>query len=132
MAVLRNLKKIVDEATFWEILDEILSFGEFIVAVPNSAASANIVGKISIGKDGREKVIDKNACHCHVHLEPEKISKFSFTFIDAGFGDEPACELKTPQDETVLRLYLRANKETAREKFSEFMYKDSEFVYGLW
>ncbi len=122
----------MDEATFWEILDEILNFGEFIVAVPNVGASANIVGKISIGRDGREKVIDKDACHCHVHLEPERISRFSFTFIDAGFGDEPACELKTPQDETVLRLYLRGSKEIGSKKFAGFSHKDSEFVNGNW
>lgn len=71
----------MNEDVFWWILDEILSFGEFIVAVPNAAASANIVGKISIGRDGKDKVIDKDVCRCHVHLEPEKISQFSFTFI---------------------------------------------------
>ncbi len=122
----------MNEGIFWEILDEILSFGEYIVAVPNIGASANIVGKIRIGKDGGEIVIEKDACHCHVHLEPEKISRFSFTFIDAGFGDEPACELKTPQDETVLRLYLRGSKKLGREKFNEFSHKDSEFVKGNW
>jgi hypothetical protein len=126
------LFKAVDESTFWEILDEILNFGEFILAVPNSAASANIVGKISIGKDSREKVIDKDTCHCHVHLEPEKISRFSFTFIDAGFGDEPVCELKTPQDEIVLRLYLRKSKKIGSKKFAGFSHKDSEFVSGNW
>ena len=36
----------MNKDNFWEVLDEILSFGEFVVAVPNSAASANIVGKI--------------------------------------------------------------------------------------
>lgn len=46
----------MDEAEFWEILGEVLSFGEFVIAVPNIGASANIVGKISIGRDGREKV----------------------------------------------------------------------------
>jgi hypothetical protein len=122
----------VNENTFWEILDEILNFGEFVVAVPNGAASANIVGKISIGKDGREIVIEKDVCHCHVHLEPEKISQFSFTYINVGFGDEPCCELKTPQDETVLRLYLRGSKEKGIEKFVEFSHKDSEFVKGKW
>ncbi|MDQ3633302.1 MAG: hypothetical protein M3405_02175 [Acidobacteriota bacterium] len=115
--------KAVDESTFWEILDEILNFGEFILAVPNSAASANIVGKISIGKDSREKVIDKDTCHCHVHLEPEKISRFSFTFIDAGFGDEPVCELKTPQDEIVLRLYLRGTRRKVKENLPGFRIK---------
>ncbi len=122
----------MDKDVFWKILDEILSFGEFIVAVPNSGASANIVGKISIGRDGREKVIEKDNCHCHVHLEPEKIGQFSFTYINAGFGDEPACELKTPQDETVLRLYLRESKEIAIDKFVEFSYKDSELVKNSW
>lgn len=122
----------MDEKIFWEILDEILDFGEFIVAVPNVGASANIVGKISIGRDGREKVIEKDACQCHVHLESQKISQISFTYINAGFGDEPACELKTPQDETVLRLYLRGSKEFAQEKFVEFSCKDSEFIKGSW
>ena len=122
----------MNENLFWEVLDEILSFGEFVVAVPNSGASANIVGKISLGRDGREKVIDKDACHCHVHLKPEKIGYFSFTFIDVGFGEEPCCEILTPQSETVLRLYLRENKETAAEKFADFSHKSSEFVQGTW
>jgi putative heme iron utilization protein len=122
----------VKEDVFWEILDEILGFGEFVAAVPNEGASANIVGKISIGKDGREKVIDKDSCHCHVHLKPEKINRFCFTFIDAGFGKEPCCELLTPQDDIVLRLYLREDKETAKEKFAEFIYEDSLFVKGSW
>ena len=122
----------MNEKLFWQILDEVLGFGEFVVAVPNLAASANIVGRISIGRDGREKVLDKDVCHCHVHLEPEKIGYFSFTFIDAGFGDEPCCEILTPQDETILRLYLRAGKDLASEKFAEFSHRDSENVKGVW
>ena len=122
----------MNEKDFWHILDDILCFGEFVVAVPNEAASANIVGIISIGRDGREKVIDKDVCHCHVHLNPEKVAYFSFTFVDVGFGKEPCVELKTPQDETVLRLYLRADKETAIDKFAEFPYINSEFVKGTW
>jgi hypothetical protein len=122
----------MDEDTFWEILEEILDAGEFIVAVTNEAASANIVGKISVGRDGRETVIDRDLCHCHVHLEPAKIARFSFTYIDAGYGPEPCCELKTPPEQSVLRLYLRADKETAAEKFAGFSFKDSESVIGNW
>lgn len=122
----------MDETTFWKALEEIFEFGEFVVAIPNSAASANIVGKISIGRDGKERVIDKNVCHCHVHLEPEKISEFSFTHIDVGFGKEPCCELNTPQDETILRLYLRGNAELAGKKFGGFSFKERGFVKGKW
>lgn len=122
----------MDKETFWKTLDDILSFGEFIVAVPNAAASANIVGSISIGKDGNERVIDKDACHCHVHIEPEKIDHFHFTFVDAGFGEEPCIELKTPQDETVLRLYLRADRETAGDVFAGFPNINADFVKGSW
>lgn len=122
----------MDEKRFWQILDEILGFGEFVVAVPNRAASANIVGRISVGRDGRETVLDKDVCHCHVHLKPEKIAIFSFTYVDPGFGEEPCIELKTPQDETVLRLYLRAGKAKASEMFDGFSYKNSEFIAGVW
>ncbi len=122
----------MDKDTFWKALDDILNFGEFVVAVPNAAVSANIVGSISIGRDGNERVIDKDACHCHVHLEPEKIKYFSFTFIDVGFGEEPCIELKTQVDETVLRLYLRADRATARDVFAEFPYMNAEFVKGSW
>ena len=122
----------MDESTFWEVLDEILTFGEFVVAVPNSAASANLVGKVGIGRDGGEIVIDKDPCHCHVHLEPKKIVRFAFTEFDVGFGPEPCCELKTPQDETVLRLYLRGSADSARGAFSRFSHKDAEFVSGSW
>ncbi len=109
-----------------------MSFGESTIAVPNARASANIVCKISIARDGREKVIEKDSCHCHVHLEHEKISQFSFVFIDVGFGDEPCCELKTSKDETFLKLYLRGSVDISKEKFAEFSYKDSEFVKGSW
>ncbi len=122
----------MDEATFWKVLNEILSFGEFVIAVPNAAASANIVGKISVGRDGSEQVIDKDVCHCHVHIESEKISEFFFTHIDVGFGDEPCCELKTLQDETVLRLYLRGNRDFVSRKFSKFSFKNEEFIKGEW
>jgi hypothetical protein len=67
----------VNENIFWKSLDEILAFGEFIIAVPNIGASAN-----SVGRDGREKKIEKDSCHCHIHLQPEKIGFFLFTFID--------------------------------------------------
>lgn len=125
----------MNEEVFWTLIDEILDFGDFIIAIPNSGASANIVGKISIGKDGSEKVIEKDACHCHVYLQPEKIGSFSFIFIDAGYGDEPCCELLTPQDEIVLRLYLRGDMNLAKEKFAEFIGKFSEYtevVKGGW
>ena len=122
----------MNEDTFWKILDDIFCFGEFVVAVPNIAVSANIVGSISIGKDGNERVIDKDACHCHVHLKPEKIAYFFFTFVDAGFGEEPCIELKTPQDKTVLRLYLRGDREKAMMEFAEFPSANSEFVKGSW
>ncbi|NNE98519.1 MAG: hypothetical protein HKN25_05800, partial [Pyrinomonadaceae bacterium] len=87
---------------------------------------------ISVGRDGHERVIEKDACHCHVHLERKKITRFSFTYIDAGFGKEPCCELKTPQDETVLRLYLRGDAKHGRKKFEGFSHKDAEFVEGNW
>lgn len=117
---------------FWNILGDILNFGEFIIAIPNAAVSANIVGKISVGRDGREIVIEKEACHCHVHLEPAKISHFTFTYIDTGFGKEPCCELITSQNETVLRLYLRGNSAEAKIAFAEFAYAHNEFVKGVW
>ena len=114
------------------MLDEILAFGEFIVAVPNAAASANIVGKISIGRDGRETGFGQKRLPLPRSSRTRKGRLFSFTFIDAGYGKEPCCELKTPQDETILRLYLRGNKETASEQFAEFSHKDSEFIKGSW
>lgn len=128
----RQFMSFMNKDTFWKILDDILNFGEFVVAVPNAAASANIVGKISIGRDGNERVIDKDACHCHIHLEPENIAYFSFTFIDVGFGEEPCIELKTHEEETSLRLYLRAEREKARDVFAEFPYLNSDFVKGSW
>ncbi len=121
------------EKTFWQLLGEILAFGDFIIAVTNNGASANIVGKISVGKDGGEIVIEKNSCHCHVHLQPEKVVRFSFIYKNAGYGDEPCCELLTPQDETVVRLYYRGAD--AGEKFSFFQSKhpeNTDLIKGIW
>ncbi len=115
------------------MLGEILAFGDFIVAVTNSGASANIVGKISVGKDGGEIVIEKDDCRCHVHLQPEKIACFLFIYKNAGYGDEPCCELLTPQDEVVLRLYYRGGD--ADEKFASFQSRHSEntdLIKGIW
>ncbi|MBA3323206.1 MAG: hypothetical protein H0T45_17425, partial [Pyrinomonadaceae bacterium] len=46
----------MEDKVFWDLLEDACEMGKFIVAVPNSAASANIVGKIELGRDGSERV----------------------------------------------------------------------------
>lgn len=108
--------------------------GRFVAAVPNAAASANIVGKLEIGKDGGETVLQrKGRPSSHIHFRPEAISEFAFTFVDPGFGAQPCLELRTRDGAAALRLYYQGKK--VEQRFSQFMERAAEhagFVTGTW
>ena len=100
----------MDETVFWELLGRACEMGKFVVAVPNSAASANIVGRIQLGYDGEQRVLQKKKCpECHVHFKPEEITEFAFIHLDPGYGAEP-CLNYDDRGRPVLRLYYRAKK----------------------
>jgi hypothetical protein len=114
----------MEEQLFWRLLDDICDMGKFIAAVPNSGASANIVGRIQPGYDGDERVIEKKSCHCHVHLYPEQIVRFSFIYRDAGYGPEPCLELLDAKGDPTLRLYYHGSDPA--EKFKRFTEKHAD------
>ncbi len=123
----------MNEETFWRVLNAICDLGDFIAAVPNSTASANIVGQLRPGRDGGEKVLEKVQCHCHIHLMPKNVAKFNFTHLDAGFGAEPCVEVLTDNNEAILKLYYRGG--SASRKFRDLMERnanDAQFITGTW
>ena len=116
----------MEETLFWKLLQEIVEMGDFVVAVSSNSASANIVGRMKIGDNGGEKVLEKEKCHCHIHLYPEKISSFSFTYRDVGYGAEPCCEFLTTEQQVALRLYYHGRD--AEKKFKEFVDKNRDNI----
>ncbi|MDQ3684619.1 MAG: hypothetical protein M3430_03345 [Acidobacteriota bacterium] len=123
------------EATlFWNLLEDACEMGKFIVAVPNGAASANIVGKMELGRDGGEKVLQKrNRPNCHVHFKPEMIAEFSFVHLDVGHGKEPCLELRSTEGQPVVRLYYKGRRAAGR--YDRFMRKNAAhetFITGSW
>ncbi|MDQ3649760.1 MAG: hypothetical protein M3458_05655 [Acidobacteriota bacterium] len=124
----------MEDKVFWDLLEDACEMGKFIVAVPNSAASANIVGKIELGRDGNERVLQKrNRPNYHVHFKLEMISEFAFVHLDTGHGLEPCLEVRSTEGQPVLRLYYKGKRATGR--YDKFMGKNSEhaaFVNGSW
>ena len=124
----------MDETVFWELLGRACEMGKFVVAVPNSAASANIVGRIQLGYDGEQRVLQKKKCpECHVHFKPEEITEFAFIHLDPGYGAEPCLELRSTAGRPVLRLYYRGKK--AVKRYDEFMKESAHheaYISGGW
>jgi len=121
------------QSIFWRLLEDILSLGDFIAAVPNDGASANIVGHLRLGLDGSESVIEKEVCHCHIHLKPSEIAAFSFSYLDVGFGDEPCVEFLSADRQPVVKLYYRGGD--APRQFRKLVKRDAEyqdFIAGSW
>lgn len=124
----------MEETVFWELLEGACDIGKFVVAAPNSAASANIVGKLRLGFDGGQRVLEKKKCsECHVHFKPELISQFAFIYLNVGHGIEPCLEIRSHEGQPILRLYYQGKR--ADEKYDEFMRNNSHheaFITGSW
>ncbi len=124
----------MEEKVFWELLDAACRMGRFVAAVPNAAASANIVGKLEVGEDGGETVLQRRKRpSAHVHFRPEAIAEFAFTFVDPGSGAQPCVELRTREGEPALRLYYQGKKAERRfERFAERTRAHAAYVTGTW
>jgi hypothetical protein len=123
---------IMNESIFWKIMERICEMGDFIVATGKDGASANIKGKFTVGVDGKEKVIE-NIHHDHIHLYPEQLSKFNFTYIDVGYGKEPCIEIINKKNETALKLFYFGGSK--KEKFEKFLSDFKEYkhlITGKW
>jgi len=108
--------------------------GRFMAAVPNPAASANIVGKLEVVADGDERVLQKRKRpNSHVHFKPEAVTQFAFVYLDLGSGPEPCLEVRADGGVPVLRLYYEGKKPARR--YDEFMRAAAgheEFITGSW
>ncbi len=124
----------MDATIFWDLLEQACEMGKFVAAVPNSAASANIVGKLRLGKDGDERVLQKKKHpECHVHFRPEQIAEFAFVYLNTGFGTEPCLEVRSTAGVPVLRLYYQGKK--VERRYDEFMRNNSPheaLITGSW
>ena len=124
----------MDATIFWELLEQACEMGKFVAAIPNSAASANIVGKLRLGKDGDERVLQlKKHPECHVHFRPQQIAEFAFVYLNVGFGTEPCLEVRSTDGVPVLRLYYQGKKPERR--YDEFMRDNSAheaYITGTW
>ncbi|HEX8474197.1 MAG TPA: hypothetical protein VF666_09210 [Pyrinomonadaceae bacterium] len=119
---------------FWDLVEAASKMGRFVAAVPNAAASANIVGRLELGFDGDEQVLQKkNRPNCHIHFKPELIAEFAFIYLDPGFGPEPCLELRTSEGQPVCRLYYQGKK--AVKRYDKFMKRNAQheaFIRGSW
>jgi hypothetical protein len=108
--------------------------GRFVAAVPNAAASANIVGRLELGFDGDEQVLQKkNHPNCHIHFKPELVAELAFIHLDTGLGAEPCVELRTSEGQPVLRLYYQGKKAVKRyDKFMKRNARHEAFISGSW
>lgn len=124
----------MDAEVFWNLLEEACRMGRFMAAVPNPAASANIVGKLEVGADGDERVLQKRKRpNSHVHFKPEAVTQFAFVYYDLGEGPAPCLEVRADGGLAVLRLYYQGKKPARR--YDEFMRAAAgheEFVTGTW
>lgn len=124
----------MDAEVFWTLLEEACQMGRFMLTVPNPAASANIVGKLELGSDGDERVLQKRKKPAaHVHFKPEAVTQFAFVYLDLGDGPEPCLEVRGEGGLPVLRLYYRGKKPARR--YDDFMRASAgheEFVTGSW
>lgn len=119
---------------FWDLIEGACRMGRFVAAVPNAAASANIVGKLELGSDGDERVLQKkNRPNSHIHFKPEQIAEFVFVYLDPGSGPQPCLEVRTTEGQPVLRLYYQGKK--AARRYDEFIERNSQheaFIKGSW
>lgn len=124
----------MDAEVFWNLLDEACRMGRFMAAVPNPAASANIVGKFEVGGDGDGRVLQKRKRpNAHVHFKPGSITQFAFVYYDLGEGPVPCLELRANGGLAVLRLYYEGKKPARR--YDEFMRAAAgheELITGTW
>ncbi len=124
----------MEDTVFWKLLEGACEMGKFIVAVPNSAASANLVGKVELGRDGGERVLQKrNQPNYHVHFKPELITEFAFVHLDVGHGPEPCLEIRALDGQPIVRLYYKGRRAASRcEKFVQKNSQHEAFISGSW
>ncbi|HEV2761686.1 MAG TPA: hypothetical protein VGV38_01730 [Pyrinomonadaceae bacterium] len=124
----------MDAEVFWTLLGEACRMGRFVATVPNVGASANIVGKLELGEDGGEKVLQKRKRpNSHVHFKPELVSQFAFVYLDPGYGPEPCLEVRADGGQPVLRLYYQGHKPARRyDDFMRACAEHEQYVTGSW
>lgn len=124
----------MEDKIFWELMGAACRMGRFVAAVPNAAASANIVGRLEVGKDGGETVLQrKNRPSSHIHFRPSAVKEFAFTFVNPGSGAQPCVELRTREGAPALRLYYQGKKAARRfEEFMERAERHAGLITGTW
>ncbi|MBI2053577.1 MAG: hypothetical protein HYT41_02445 [Candidatus Sungbacteria bacterium] len=95
-----------------EVLEKLHALGKAVIAVRDKYASANIVGIVWLGLDGRDLVIrgdggPEGECSCHVHVMWSKVVDCVLRLEDVtnGLGPEPVIYLVTDVGEIMLRIF---------------------------
>jgi hypothetical protein len=65
-----------------------------IVVVRGDRWSANLCGRVRIGRDGADpyaiRLVD---CGCHLHVDWSELDRFTYREEDVGYGPEPTVQL---------------------------------------
>ncbi|HEY7182058.1 MAG TPA: hypothetical protein VIC84_11595 [Blastocatellia bacterium] len=109
----------MDAELFWRLISDVCKLGEFIASTGTGGASANIVGKLQVGYDGSEMVIQRTGCDDHIHCQPDQIAWFKFGHCDIGYGAEPCLELINQENQVCLKFYYRGGE--AGRKYRQFI-----------
>ena len=109
----------MDAELFWRLISDVCKLGEFIASTGTSGASANIVGKLQVGYDASEMVIQRTGCDDHIHCQPDQITGFKFGHCDIGYGAEPCLELINQENQVCLKFHYRGSE--AERKYRQFV-----------
>ena len=109
----------MDAGLFWRLISDVCKLGEFIASTGTGGASANIVGKLQVGYDGSEMVIQRTGCDDHIHCQPDQIAGFKFGHCDIGYGAEPCLELINQENQVCLKFYYQGSE--AERKYRQFV-----------
>lgn len=121
----------MDYDSFWSLISDLAELGPFICAVPSEGGgSANLLGEFEVRHDGRENVFHVKDNKDHVHLKPEHFVKLSFSYFDAGYGDEPLVTVMGEFGKPMMKLYHIGGN--AREHFRTFAAKHTQVIEGEW
>jgi hypothetical protein len=63
----------MDAKVSWRLMTDVCHIGEFIAATGVDGASANMVGEFRVSHNGAANVLERQACHDHMHLDPAQI-----------------------------------------------------------
>ena len=102
-----------------KVLAMLKSLGKAIVAVRSDAGSVNLIGTISIGRDGGEPVLSIGGCQCHIHMNWDKLVKIVIEEADVGYGSEGVVRFMDTQGNLIFSAYYPSHTQEKIRKAIE-------------